>query len=145
MGKRRSGRILAFQALYAWDMADNKIEALKDLLDFSWAENEQAEINDFSRLLFSGTVEKINTVDAMIRKHLENWDFSRLSCVDRALLRLSIYELLSGTTPSSVVINEAVDISRVYGTDDSYRFINGVLDGVRKTMQNENKKEKSNE
>ena len=165
MGKRRRGRILAFQALYAWDTqltlssqhslssqhtqspAENKKQALKDLLDFSWTEKElpanngkQAEkkedsTGDFSRLLAAGTVENIEAVDAMIRKHLLHWDFSRVNCVDRAILRLSVYELLFQTAPPSVVIDEAVDISREFGTDDSYRFINGVLDGVRKTLQ----------
>ena len=156
MGKRRKGRILAFQALYAWDTADDKKSALKDLLDFSWIENNQPFNSNketdsdedstitFSRLLVAGTVENIKTVDTMIRKHLVNWAFSRLTRVDRALLRLSVYELLYQTTPPRVVIDEAVDISREYGTDDSFRFINGVLDGIRKTLQN-GEKEKSNE
>jgi len=159
MGTRRKGRILAFQALYAWDTADDKKTALRDLLDFSWTErkppvttngqtdgdNEPLSATDvFSRLLVTGTVENIKAVDAMIRKHLIHWDFSRLSSVDRALLRLSVYELLFQTAPPQVVINEAIDISKEYGTDDSYRFVNGVLDGIMKTMQND-KKEKSNE
>ena len=142
MGKRHKGRILAFQALFAWDTqhtlgsADKKEQALKDLLDFSWAEKADSN-GDFSRLLVTGVVENIKAVDTMIRKHLVNWDFSRLTCVDRALLRLSVYELLFQTAPPSVVIDEAVEISREYGTDDSYRFINGVLDGIKKTVQTE--------
>ena len=133
MGSRRKERILAFQALYAWDMAEDKAAALQDLLDFSWVEKEQTA--DFSRLLAAGTAENIKTVDALIRKNLVHWDFSRLNRVDRALLRVSVYELLFNTAPSSVVIDEAVDISKEYGTDDSYRFINGVLDGIRKTIE----------
>ena len=138
MGSRRKERILAFQALYAWDMADNKDAALKDLLDFSWTEGPE-KTADFSRLLAAGTAENIKAVDALIRKNLVHWDFSRLNRVDRALLRLSVYELLFKTAPPSVVIDEAVDISREYGTDDSYRFINGVLDGIRKTIQSAEK------
>ena len=161
MGKRHKGRILAFQALFAWDAqhslnsqyklskADEAGQSLEDLLDFSWVEkkmpaqqpdngDEPANDNaDFPRLLVTGTVENIKTVDTLIRRHLQNWDFSRLNCVDRALLRLSVYELLFKTAPPSVVIDEAIDISREYGTDDSYRFINGVLDGVKKTIQHE--------
>jgi N utilization substance protein B len=168
MGSRREGRILAFQALYALDTAEDKITALKDLLDFSWAEKkpvnlpgekqdaallgmealdgvgtlhdtqaggDESAADIFPRLLLTGTVENIEAVDAMIRSHLLHWDFSRLGRVDRALLRLSVYELLFKVAPPSVVIDEAVDISREYGTDDSYRFINGVLDGVRKTIE----------
>ena len=156
MGDRRKGRILAFQALYAWDTqrtlspADDKEQALKDLLDFSWVEKdspankgEQGDGDDtavFPRLLVTGTVENIKAVDSMIRKHLEHWDFSRLNSVDRALLRLSVYELLFQTAPPTVVIDEAVDISKEYGTDDSYRFVNGVLDGVNKTIQSKSTK-----
>jgi N utilization substance protein B len=142
MGSRRKGRILAFQAIYAWDMADaaGRESALEDLTAFSWLEDDKkvslGETADFSRLLVTGTVENIKTVDAMIRRHLDHWDFSRLTMVDRALLRLSVYEMMFQNLPPSVVIDEAIDISREYGTDDSYRFINGVLDGVRKTVQN---------
>ena len=145
MGKRRRGRILAFQALYAWDATNDKKSALEDLLDFSWTEKNNPapdegkadDAHDFSRLLAAGTAENIKAVDTMIRRHLVNWDFSRLTGVDRALLRLSVYELLFKTAPPQVVINEAVDISREYGTDDSYRFINGVLDGIKKTIESE--------
>jgi N utilization substance protein B len=137
MGKRHKGRILAFQALYAWDMAKDKAAGLiEDLLSFSWQEEKPLKDMDFPRLLVAGTVENIITIDETIKKHLERWDFSRLTMVDRALLRLSVYELLFiNTTPASVVIDEAVLISREYGTDDSWRFVNGVLDGVRKTIQ----------
>ena len=141
MGSRRSGRILAFQILYAWDTADDKDTALKELLDFSWTENQPPGTHDFSRLLAIGAVENIQAVDAMIRKHLTNWDFSRLNRVDRALLRLGVYELMFKTAPPTTVIDEAVDISKEYGSDDSYRFINGVLDGIRKTLQSAEKEE----
>jgi N utilization substance protein B len=135
MGLRHKGRILAFQALYAWDMAEDKAEALQGLLMFSWLEKSTPpKEGDFSRLLIAGTVENIQAVDAAIKKHLVHWDFSRINMVDRALLRLSVYELMFQSTPPSVVIDEAVGISREYGTDDSYRFINGVLDGVNKTI-----------
>jgi N utilization substance protein B len=140
MGARRKGRILAFQALYAWGAAGSRHRqaALGDLLAFPWldesAEKVPLETADFSRLLVQGTVENISQVDGMIKRHLKNWDFSRLNLVDLALLRMSVYTLMFQDTPASVVIDEAVSISREFGTDDSYRFINGVLDGVRQTI-----------
>ena len=144
MGSRRRGRVAAFQALYALDMtaAWNKSRPVpEELLAFSWLEEKDraalGETADFSRLLVSGAVENRKAVDALIRRHLAHWDFSRLNQVDRALLRLGVYELMNRTAPPSVIIDEAVAISREYGTDDSYRFINGVLDGVRKTMEAE--------
>jgi N utilization substance protein B len=72
----------------------------------------------------------------MIRKHLKNWDFSRLNRVDLALLRMSTYTLMYQDDVSpSIVIDEAIGISKEFGTDDSYRFVNGVLDSIRKTIQ----------
>jgi N utilization substance protein B len=180
MASRRKGRILAFQALYAWEC--NKVP-LENLLDFSWLEpppsaqregsppapppsaqregsplepppsaqregsppvpppsDRQATIDkgfaDFSRLLIAGTLENIAAVDAMIKRHLQNWDFSRLNRVDLAILRMSVYTLMfQKDMAPSIVINEAIGISKEFGADDSYRFINGVLDSIRLTLQ----------
>jgi N utilization substance protein B len=137
MASRRKGRILAFQALYAWGAADTPAETLPgELLDFPWQDKEKAKENmDFSRLLVMGTIENIAAVDAMIRRHLKNWDFSRLKRVDLAILRMSAYALMyQQDTPASIVINEAIGISREFGTDESFRFINGVLDGIRRSV-----------
>ena len=124
MASRRKGRILAFQALYAWEISG----ILPD-------DNLPEAVPDFTRLLLTGTVENIQAIDAMIKKHLENWDFSRLNKVDLAILRMSTYSLMyQSETAPSIVIDEAISISRDYGTDDSYRFINGVLDAIRKTI-----------
>ena len=158
MASRRKGRILAFQALYAWDVRysqSGETGIPEELLDFSWtlkvAEFKDAATKDkvlnekntaFPRLLFCGTVENIGVVYSMIQKHLENWEIKRLNRVDLAVLRMSVYTLMfQNSMPPSVVIDEAVDISREFGTDDSYRFVNGVLDAVRKTlMAEENEK-----
>jgi N utilization substance protein B len=71
----------------------------------------------------------------MIKKHLKNWDLSRINKVDLALLRMSAYTLMyQAETAPSIVINEAIGISKEFGTDDSYRFINGVLDGIHRNL-----------
>jgi N utilization substance protein B len=141
MASRRKGRILAFQALYSWDAAgiSGEPSVPRDLLDFSWLEKvPDTEIVDFSRFLVMGTIENITAVDAMIRSHLKNWDFSRLNRVDLAVLRMSTYALMfQNDIPPSIIIDEAIGISKEFGTDDSYRFINGVLDSIRKTIQKE--------
>ncbi|MFP3090686.1 transcription antitermination factor NusB [Treponema sp. TIM-1] len=140
MASRRKGRILAFQALYSWDaVSPGEPSVSPDLLDFSWLEKvPDKEMSDFSRLLVVGTIENSNAVDAMIRSHLKNWDFSRLNRVDLAVLRMSTYTLMfQDEVPPSIVIDEAIGISKEFGTDDSYRFINGVLDSIRKTLQSE--------
>jgi N utilization substance protein B len=140
MASRRKGRILAFQALYSWEAGGEKKDP-EGLLDFSWMETDKRSALDdstveFSRLLIRGTIENIAAVDVMIREHLRNWDFSRLNRVDLALLRLSTYTLMyQNDIAPSIVIDEAIGISREFGTDDSYRFLNGVLDSIRKTVQ----------
>ncbi|MDR1024084.1 MAG: transcription antitermination factor NusB [Treponema sp.] len=166
MASRRKGRILAFQALYSWeanagqgrggknlppgeavDSPSSRREAVpgprvpQELLEFSWLEKEKQaaldeDISGFSRLIIAGTIENIAGIDRMIKKHLENWDFTRLNRVDLAILRISTYTLMFQTDVApSIVINEAIGISKEFGTDDSYRFINGVLDSIRRTLQ----------
>jgi N utilization substance protein B len=141
MASRRKGRILAFQALYSWEAAGREIPIPEELLCFSWLEPEKQasldnETADFSRLLMTGAIENVGVVDEMIQKHLKNWDFSRLARVDLALLRLSAYTLMFQNEVSpSIVIDEAIGIAKEYGAEESFRFINGVLDSIRKTVQ----------
>ena len=108
-----------------------------DLLTFPWVERTGKEVHDedflFSRLLFLGTVEHIKEIDSLIAKNLENWDFDRLKLVDKAILRLSTYSLLfQQDTDPRIVINEAVTVARSYGTDDSFKFVNAVLDSIKR-------------
>ncbi|RPJ07532.1 MAG: transcription antitermination factor NusB [Spirochaetaceae bacterium] len=135
MGVRRRGRVLAFQSLYRFDLS----QATQDeLLDFSWyGEDRISKLTDetlaFARLLISGTVENIKAVDQAIRENIEHWDFDRLSRVDLAILRVSVYCLLfQEDIPATVTIDEAVMIAKEYSSDEAYKFINGVLDGIRK-------------
>lgn len=139
MGVRRKGRILAFQCLYSYGVCEPRSpQDIEELLSFAWVDGERranlsSESEDFARLITLGTIEKLADIDAAIKQQLEHWDFSRLNKVDQALLRISVYSLLfQGDIPASVTIDEAVDIAKEFGTDDSYRFINGVLDAVRK-------------
>ncbi len=137
MGARRKARIIAVQSLYRHDLSG---AGLPELLDFSWMEGEKPSTAGedtlaFARLLITGAVENLGQVDTTIREQLENWDFTRLNKVDLAILRMSVYCLLyQADIPATVTIDEAVDISKSYGTADSYRFVNGVLDGVRKKL-----------
>ena len=137
MGSRRKARVLALQALYSWDFTGNSLESL---VQFPWIDEERREKYDeqtfaFAALLVRGTLEKREEIDEAIRNQLEHWDFSRLAKVDLAILRFSIYSLhYQNDIPHSVTIDEAIDLAKEYGNDDSYRFINGVLDGVRKRL-----------
>ncbi|MBN1412727.1 MAG: transcription antitermination factor NusB [Spirochaetales bacterium] len=137
MGSRRKGRIIAFQTLYRFEITREPIESL---LDFSWMNPEKlkkysGEILDFVSLIVSETVKKIEDIDDTIKRHLKRWDISRLNKVDLALLRMSVYCLLfQKDIPATVTIDEAVDIAKDFGTDDSYKFINGILDNIRKEL-----------
>ena len=134
---RRKGRILAFQALYSWDLGNVDVD---NVLDFSWVEKETLgrmgeESLTFTRLLISGTIEHIEEIDSVIKSHLTNWDFDRLNKVDLAILRISVYPLLfQKDIHSSIIIDEAIDISKEFGSDDSFKFINAVLDSIRKSQ-----------
>lgn len=136
MASRRKGRILAFQALYAWDASHISLE---DLLSFSWIEEDKRETLDdelktFASLLITGTLENIDALDECIKRHLEHWSLERLKKVDLAVLRLSVYSLLyQKDVPAQITIDEAIEIVKEYGSEDSYRFVNGVLDAIWKS------------
>ncbi len=134
---RRKGRILAYQALYAWDANAVPVD---ELLEFSWVlpdtlEKWGEDSLSFSRLLVSGCIEHVTEIDGIIKSHLTGWDFGRISKVDLAILRISVYPLLyQKDMHPSIVIDEAIDIAKEFGSDDSFKFINGVLDSIRKTV-----------
>ncbi|HKL87330.1 MAG TPA: transcription antitermination factor NusB [Treponemataceae bacterium] len=135
---RRKGRIMAFQALYSWDA--NRI-SLDELLDFAWIEDDKREkLGEegiaFPRLLIAGAIEHMDEIDQKIKENLTNWDFDRLNKVDLAILRMSVYSLLyQKDMHPSIVIDEAIDISKEFGSDESFRFINAILDSIRKKSQ----------
>ena len=137
MASRRKGRILAFQALYFWE--SNRVP-VEELVNFAWLDEEKRASLDeniavFSKALIVGAIENIGDIDKLIKDHLENWDISRLNRVDLAVIRMSVYTLMyQSDIPPSIVIDEAIGISREFGTDDSYRFINGVLDSIKRTL-----------
>ena len=135
---RRKGRILAFQGLYSWDVGGMTKE---DVLALSWVENEKnEEVTDtetatFARVLIAGAIENQAKIDEIIKANLKGWDFNRVNKVSLAILRLSVYSLLfQKDVPSTIVIDEAIDIAKEYGQDDAFKFVNAVLDNVKKTV-----------
>ncbi|HEV8544059.1 MAG TPA: transcription antitermination factor NusB [Verrucomicrobiae bacterium] len=152
---RREARERAVQFLFQHDL--NKPEKLEDALNQFWDSqrtaaiaadkgkarwgetlelppptSEEAAIRLFADPLIRGTVEHLEEVDARIRHHAKNWDLNRMAVVDRNVLRLAIYEMLHrDDIPPIVSINEAVDIAKRFSTDESGRFVNGILDKVK--------------
>lgn len=136
MGSRRNARIIALQALYQIDIGGNAVE---EVVCFDWLDKTyERSTLEFAGDLVRGTCQHLTSIDEIIVTHLEHWDLNRLSYVDRAILRFSTFSLLyRDDIPDTVVINEAIDIAKQFGTDDSYRFVNGVLDGIRKEKKGE--------
>lgn len=134
---RHNGRILAFQALFSYEAGAMPLE---DILQFAWTEGEgragrfSDEERDFARLLVNGTCGNIEQVDERIKKHLSaSWDFSRLNKVSLAILRLSVYSLMfQKEMKPSIIIDEAIDLAKVFGSDDSFKFVNAILDKINK-------------
>jgi transcription antitermination protein NusB len=135
MSSRRKARVLAFQTLFSKDFNNNSVE---ELIRFDWMDEIKLERFDtetinFAKLLIVGTIENLDKIDDSIKNHLQSWDFDRIVKVELAILRLSVYSLLfQQDIPSTVTINEAIDIAKDYGSDEAYRFINGILDGINK-------------
>lgn len=139
---RRIGRILAVQGLYSWEAGGMSKE---DILELSWADSETGkdvvdlETATFARVLIAGAIENQAVIDGYIKKNLKGWEFDRVNKVSLSILRMSVYSLLfQKDIPPSIVIDEAVDISREYGQDDSYKFVNAVLDNIGKACAKEN-------
>jgi N utilization substance protein B len=136
LGSRRSARIIALQTLYQIDMSGVHRD---EILAFDWLDKKYDDATiDFARRLVQGTINDLRKIDDHIKRQLEHWDLDRVSYVDRAILRFSTYSLFSqNDVPDTVIINEAIDIAKIFGSDDSYRFVNGVLDGIRKEKNRE--------
>lgn len=132
-GKRRRARILAFQTLYGWDISKNTLD---DLLNFSWMKQEEdQEVITFATLIIAGVLENCDEIDKNIESKLTGWNLERLSRVDLAILRVGAYSLLfQKDIPHNVTINEAVEMAKEYSAPESYKFINAVMDGLRKAM-----------
>jgi len=155
MGKRREARERAVQFLFQHDMnpPENLEEALNRFWDShrmnaaeakldkaTWGEEiqleppttDEAEVRLFAEPLIRGVLQHRDDLDTEIKKHAEHWDLGRMAVVDRNILRLAIYEMRHrDDIPPVVSINEAVDIAKRFSTDNSGRFVNGILDKIK--------------
>jgi len=130
MGKRRRAREAALSILYQLEFHPGKLE---ELLRSFWAEGPPtSEVQTFSEELVRGVLEHGEKIDALITKYAEHWSLPRIALVDRNILRLATYELLfRKEIPEKVILNEAIEIAKLYGSEDSGRFVNGILDRIR--------------
>ncbi len=130
MSKRREGRETAVQFLYQQDIhGDRTVDLRKDFWNFR---ETKTSVREYAETLIAGVNAQLAAVDARIVKYVENFGIARLAAVDRNILRLAIYEMFyCMETPPVVAINEAIEIARKFGGEDSSRFVNGVLDKIK--------------
>jgi N utilization substance protein B len=153
-GKRRTAREMAVQMLYQQDVGGTELaqvfrafdlapylvapEAKKgrpaeDRADYERRRTKAENAFDYARRLVEGTVGKRESIDALIREQADNWRLERMPVVDRNILRLAVYEMTyEGETPKLVVVDEAIELAKKFGSENSGRFINGLLDGLLK-------------
>lgn len=133
--KRREIRQVAIQVLYSIEMNEDDVtidEAIRSVLE-DWKEDVEVSKPDtsahtFLQHLVTQTWEKRQQLDILLSKYLTGWKPERLSRVDLQILRMGVFEMFfDEDTPPKVVINEAIELAKYYGTDDSGRFVNGVL------------------
>ena len=136
MGNRRKSRELAMQALFYMDMNHNVSEEM--LERFCNHFDPPAKVRPFFLELVSGVIQTMAQIDQMIERFSKNWKLNRMSCVDRNILRMAVYEIIfCREIPPKVSINEAIDIGKKFGTEESGAFINGIVDSIRIAYENE--------
>jgi N utilization substance protein B len=136
----RKSRVCALQMLYQWDIGQ---EAPEKVQQTYWTEVSAQAPREYADVLFEAVTKETPLLDAIIGRHLKRWKINRLTSVDRNLLRLAISEFRhSPETPGAVVINEALEVAKLFSGEGSIEFLNGVLDSIFKAQ--DYKDEKSN-
>jgi transcription antitermination protein NusB len=134
MTLRRKSREFALQMLFEWDMTRENPGQVERMF---WKSAHAADTTrKFANQLFEGATSQANTTDQLVAKLSENWRLERLSVVDRSILRLAIYELRSGTAPPKVVIDEALELAKVFSSAEAPAFLNGILDEAYRSLEN---------
>jgi transcription antitermination factor NusB len=136
MGKRRQARELAIKVLFHMEFSPGKPDEVFDLICEHFGSSEW--IKAFSRALVCGVCENSEELDVLITRSSRHWRLERMSRVDRTILRLAVFEILfMRDIPPKVSIDEAVDLGKKYGTEESGAFINGILDNIYNSLKEE--------
>ncbi|MCR4374385.1 MAG: transcription antitermination factor NusB [Acidobacteria bacterium] len=132
---RHQAREAALQALYFWDVGG---AAPDEALDGVFAEHlpdAPETVRGFAETLVRGTVLAHQDIDALIDKQANHWRLERLAVIDKLILRMAVWELQhQPDTPPAVIVNEALELARTFSADESVKFVNGVLDGIRRSL-----------
>lgn len=134
-GPRRQAREAALQILYFWEVGKAEPMAAVEAYFAEHQPDAPAAVTDFATRLVFGTIEEVHHLDQLIDQHATHWRVERLAVVDRLVLRLSIWELLHEMdTPAAAIINEGLELARLFSGDEAVRFVNGVLDGAADSL-----------
>jgi len=139
--QRRLARERVLQALYAYDISHTSPDFLSADI-FKDIENESAL--EFAQKLYRDTINSLIEIDSVLQGHLEHWDISRVNPIDRSLLRMGVAEIMfAEEIPTKVTINEIIELAKRYSTEESPKFVNGILDASLKQLTNEGRFRKS--
>ncbi len=137
--RRHRAREAALQILYQWDIGRGDVgAAAATFFTYQWPESDEPsdELRAFAASLASDTVDRLETIDPMIADTADRWRPERMAILDRLILRMAVCELLRDReTPPPVVINEALELARTFSSEESVKFINGMLDAIRKKIE----------
>jgi N utilization substance protein B len=136
---RHRAREAALQILYHWEVGRTEVDqAARMFFELQWAGAQPADqkLRDFATRLAEDTVARLDTVDRLIAETALHWRHERMAIIDRLILRMAAAELSRGDTPPAVVINEALELARTFSADESVKFVNGMLDAIRKKIEN---------
>ena len=140
MAARHRSRERSLQVLYQWDLLghsiDTTIESYYECLS-SPEEGGAPTADPFMAELVRGVVGSVREIDASIGRHSAHWRIERMPTVDRNILRLAIFEMTAGISPAAIAIDEALKLAKRFSGEESIRFINGVLDAIRKEREGE--------
>ena len=135
---KRRAREAALQMLYQCEIG--KAGAYESIATY-WPAREgdedlPAPLREFANGVVRGTLDRQEEIDRMLQAHAQNWRIERMNVIDRLVLRMSVYEMLTqADTPSKVIINEALELARSFSGEEAVGFVNGVLDAVRKELR----------
>ena len=133
--RRHQAREAALQILYFWEVGRTDPQQAIDAYFREHQPDAPETVRGYAAEVVNGTIANIDTLDRAIERHSANWRLERLAALDRLILRMAVWELQhQPDVPPAVVLDEALELARTFGAEDSVRFVNGVLDAIRKGL-----------
>ena len=133
MATRTHARNAVLGILYAYDLGNHASASMEDAIQILEEKKIRHKQQEFALALLNGVLKNLNALDTLINAHLKEWDLSRLGRIECSILRLGAYELCYTQTDVPIVINEAIELGKMYGDENAPKLINGVLDSIQKS------------